>query len=135
MEDAPQFTNNELMEGLKYISEQVENFENHVNYHGISSVRKKLQTLEVDIREIKTTLRTTSATISVLEQKLSDGAATHRSEVSQITSTLMLLYVAVQTMLQTMHTMSGAPSVDHRIRVEMAKHIHAGVGWSSAVRA
>ena len=121
-EDAEsQFSNNALMDGLKYVSDQVQSFENHMNDHDISGIRMKLDRLEVDIRKMKTTLKTTSATISVLEKYLSDSAATHRLEVSQMTSALAILHEAVLTMLKTMHTMSGAPSVEHRIVVEMAK--------------
>ena len=119
-----QYSNNELMDGLKYISNQVQSFENHVTDHCISGIMrklKKLDRLEVDIQEMKTTLRMASGTVFALEKYLTDSAAAHRSDVSQIANKLVTLQVAVQTMLKKMHTMSEALAVEHRIMVEMAK--------------
>ena len=67
------------------------------------------------MREMKTALRETSSTISVLTQYLSDSATAHRSEMSQISTMLVVLHNAAQTILKTMHARFEVQAVESRI--------------------
>ena len=112
----PQFSNNALMDGIKFISDQVKCLDDRMIDHDFADIRMEMDKVENDIRKMKTTLETFCTTIAALENYLSTSAASHHSEVSQITSALV---TAVQ-LKEAIEAKSGAPSVEHRIVAEMA---------------
>ena len=91
----PQFSNNALMDGIKFVSDQVKCLEDRMNDHDFAGIRMKMDRIEGDVRKMKTTLKTFCTTIAALEKYLSTSAASHQSEVSQITSAFV---TAVQMM-------------------------------------
>ena len=111
----PQYSNNALMDGVKFVSDQVRCIEERMNDHDFAGMRQKLERLEVDVRKIKTAQKTICTNMSAITKYLSTSTATHYSEVLQITSALV---TAVQ-MMEAIQTKSGAPSVEYRTRVEM----------------
>ena len=112
----PQYSNNALMDGVKFVSDQVRCIEERMNNHDFTGLRQKLEKIEVDVRKIKTTQKTIYATMSAFTKNLTTSTAAHHSEILQITSALV---TAVQ-MIDAIETKSGAPSVEYRTRLEMA---------------
>ena len=134
-----QYSNNAIMDGLEYLSDQLETIKRCMKENGNSDIHRKLKKLAVDNQEMKTMSRTTSNNMAILRQNLIDSIATHRSDMAQMDRTFTMLHETMQTMLKTMHTLSGVPSVEHRIVVEMVKSnsrfVAKEVGWSSAIGA
>ena len=116
-----QYSNNALMDGIEFVSNQVKYLEDRMIDKNIASIQMKIDSIKGDVDEIKTTLKTFCGTIAALESYINTSAASHHSEVSQFNSALL---AAVQ-LKEAIETKSGVRRGDigswrrwqHRIRV------------------